>query len=72
MTTMPGNDPQAAVPCNALPANCWSAIPDDAGARMLAMQYQLEQTQWWPAVRIPRAGSGKYEDFRCEISPAGG
>jgi len=30
----------------------WPAIPDDASARMLALQYQFEQTQWWPAERL--------------------
>ena len=42
----------AVLPRNALPFNCWPAIADETGARMLAMQYQLEQTQWWAADRL--------------------
>lgn len=30
----------------------WPALPDDASARLLALQYQLEQSQWWPAERL--------------------
>jgi phenylacetate-CoA ligase len=30
----------------------WPRLPDAAGATALAMQYQLGQTQWWPAARL--------------------
>lgn len=30
----------------------WPAFTDDNSARLLALQYQLEQSQWWPAARI--------------------
>ncbi len=30
----------------------WPALPTAAGATMLAMQFQLERSQWWPAERI--------------------
>ena len=30
----------------------WPAVPNQAGALALAMQYQLEQSQWWPLARI--------------------
>ena len=30
----------------------WPAFPDDASARMLALQYQFVQTQWWPPAQI--------------------
>lgn len=30
----------------------WPAVPDDAGARALAMQFQLEQTQWWSPAEL--------------------
>lgn len=30
----------------------WPAFTDDIAARLLALQYQLEQSQWWPAERI--------------------
>jgi phenylacetate-CoA ligase len=42
----------AALPRNALAGNCWPAVPDAAGARMLALQYQLDETQWWSARRL--------------------
>ena len=30
----------------------WPALSDDHSARILALQYQLEQSQWWPPQRI--------------------
>jgi phenylacetate-CoA ligase len=30
----------------------WPALPDDSSAQMLALQYQLEQSQWWPLQRL--------------------
>jgi phenylacetate-CoA ligase len=30
----------------------WPALPDDDAARMLALQYQFEQSQWWPLERL--------------------
>ena len=33
----------------------WPALPDAPGATMLAMQFQLEQTQWWPAAELERS-----------------
>ncbi len=30
----------------------WPAVPSQRGAQLLAMQYQFEQTQWWPAERL--------------------
>ena len=32
---------------SALADMAWPAVPDDAGARALAMQFQFDQTQWW-------------------------
>jgi len=37
---------------SALEGAVWPAIPDDASAQMLALQYQLGQTQWWPPERL--------------------
>lgn len=37
-----------AVPRSALPGAVWPAVPNDAASRMLALQLQLEQSQWWP------------------------
>lgn len=36
-------------PRSAVNGIVWPAIPAAAGATMLALQFQLEQTQWWPA-----------------------
>ncbi len=36
------------IPKSAIFGAGWPAIPDLAGARLLAMQYQLERSQWWP------------------------
>ncbi len=41
-----------AVPVSALQDVLWPAMPDDAAARMLALQYQFEQSQWWPLERL--------------------
>ncbi len=30
----------------------WPALPDPRGTAILALLYQLEQTQWWPAERL--------------------
>jgi phenylacetate-CoA ligase len=30
----------------------WPAFPDDSSAQMLALQYQFEQSQWWPVERL--------------------
>ena len=33
----------------------WPALPDAQGAAILAVLFQLEQTQWWSAARLRRA-----------------
>ena len=35
-----------------VPQIAWPALPTSAGAQMLAMQWQLEQSQWWPRERL--------------------
>ncbi|MGE0875040.1 MAG: phenylacetate--CoA ligase family protein [Burkholderiales bacterium] len=37
----------AALPFSCVPGIAWPALPTAAGASMLAMQWQLEQSQWW-------------------------
>jgi len=37
-----------AVPHSALPGAVWPAVPSDAASRLLALQLQFEQSQWWP------------------------
>ena len=38
---------RAALPTSAIAGIEWPAIPDSRGAAILAILYQLEQTQWW-------------------------
>lgn len=42
------------VPRSAVPGVAWPAIPPKVGAAMLAMQYQLDRTQWWTPHEIER------------------
>jgi len=35
-----------------IPGNVWPAIPEPAGATMLAVQYQLEKSQWLPPEQV--------------------
>ena len=39
---------------SALAGTVWPAVPSDAGARALAMQFQFDQTQWWPPAELER------------------
>jgi len=40
------------VPRSDVPSIVWPAIPSPHGATMLALQFQLQQSEWWPAARI--------------------
>jgi len=40
------------VPRSACSGVLWPALTDDESARMLALQYQFEQTQWWPQEKL--------------------
>lgn len=40
------------IPRSACAGITWPALCDDQSARMLALQYQLEQSQWWPAAKL--------------------
>lgn len=42
----------AATLLSALSGVTWPAIPSVENARMLALQYQFEQTQWWPPQQL--------------------
>lgn len=33
----------------------WPALPDSVGASLLAVHYQLAQSEWWPAARLAQA-----------------
>lgn len=41
--------PLLALPESSLSSVAWPATPKPAGAALLALQFQLEQSQWWPA-----------------------
>ena len=36
------------LPRSVIQGNIWPAIPDKSAAQMLAIQQQLESSQWWP------------------------
>ena len=36
------------MPRSSVPGLAWPGLPGTAGGTMLALQYQLEQSQWWP------------------------
>lgn len=40
---------------SATPGIAWPALPDAPGAALLAILFQLEQSQWWPAERLQQA-----------------
>lgn len=43
------------VPRSDVPGVVWPAIGSDAAATVLAVQYQLDQSQWWTAERLQEA-----------------
>lgn len=42
------------VPNSAVRGIKWPAIPSTSNATLLALQYQLEQSQWWPRLELER------------------
>lgn len=40
------------VPKSTVPGLVWPGMPGRAGASVLALMYQLEQSQWWPPERL--------------------
>ncbi len=36
------------MPRSSVPGLAWPGLPGTAGITMLALQYQLQQSQWWP------------------------
>ena len=40
------------VPRSHVPGIRWPALLDDEGAKLLAVQHTLQQTQWWSAERL--------------------
>jgi phenylacetate-CoA ligase len=49
-----------------IPGCAWPAIPDDRGAQALALQYQLEHTQWLPPAQIRSAQLGQLHEVLVE------
>ena len=39
---------------SSIPGQVWPAVPDNAGALALALQYQLMQSEWWPVPSRPQ------------------
>jgi len=46
------NPPIVPLVAGGIPGISWPALPGAAGACMLALQYQLEQSEWWPPERL--------------------
>ncbi|RLA12603.1 MAG: hypothetical protein DRQ60_08490, partial [Gammaproteobacteria bacterium] len=44
--------PRVAEPSSAVPGIDWPALPEPVGASMLALQFQLQQSQWWSLEEI--------------------
>ena len=44
----PLTDGGSALPASVVPGVAWPSLPDLRGSAILAILYQLEQTQWWP------------------------
>jgi len=47
------------VPYSAAPGIAWPAIPAARAARELALQFQLDQSQWWSPAELERAQLGQ-------------
>ena len=45
-------DPMSDLMRSAMPGVVWPAITDDRAAQALALQFQFEQSQWWPLERL--------------------
>jgi phenylacetate-CoA ligase len=43
------------LPRSTVPGVVWPALPDAPTAGLLALLWQLDQTQWWPAARLAEA-----------------
>ncbi len=63
------NDPLDSIR-SAVPGLVWPAVSDNAGARALAMQYQLEQTQWWSAAELERHQMRQLQVLLCHAREA--
>jgi len=60
----PVKQPQGVgIPSLACPGIVWPAIPERPAADILALQYQLNRTQWWPAKTLLAAQLGQLEQL---------
>ena len=48
-----------ALPRSAITGLVWPTLPDSVGASLLAVHYQLAQSEWWPAPRLAQASHGQ-------------
>lgn len=46
--------PDAALPISGRPGMVWPPVPAPAAAHLIALQYQLEESEWWPAETLRR------------------
>ncbi len=51
-----------ALPRSAVTGLVWPALPDSIGASLLAVHFQLAQSEWWSASRLAQAS-------RCQLGP---
>ena len=51
-----------ALPRSAVTGLVWPALPDSVGASLLAVHFQLAQSEWWSASRLAQGS-------RCQLAP---
>lgn len=52
---------------SAVSGAAWPGIPSPEGAALLALQYQFEHSQWWPAARLE---TSQYRQLRAVLAHA--
>ena len=50
---------------SSIPGQVWPAVPDNAGALALALQYQLMQSEWWTVERITQFQFAQLNSVVC-------
>src|SRR5262249_4188799 len=62
------HSPESPVPVQTQIPDCtWPAIPNDPGAQALALQYQLERSEWLPADEIRLAQFRQLHNVLCDV-----
>lgn len=49
-----GVSPRASIPRSSAAGLAWPALPDAVTSRLLALQQQLEHSEWWPRAQVSR------------------